>query len=763
MNDTGTGSCISKPFDEDPFYKECFIQAIALYEKANDWNISFTNYKNILFYNNSASNTNSSLIYGGLLDRCAIDDFAEQYQIKGKRPHPFKYFKEMLLDNITDSEITSKPVKLCLCNGSEIINCNQTQTGTISRGQEFNLSLVAVDQMEMPISTRVMAYLPSESYSDQSEHQINATCTVLSFKVFSAETPQNLSLYPEGPCSNQGLSQFKIIVNIDESCPVGFELSETGVECQCDSYLQNKTDITNCDINIKSVLRDGSYWIKGSHYGEIIMHPFCPLDYCYPPTDNVWVNLTIENGSDTQCAYNHAGILCGSCKEGYSLTLGSSQCRKCSNYHLFIIIPFVLAGLFLVVFLMVCNLTLASGSINGFLFYANVVISNRATFFPFQKQNVLTVFVSWLGINLGLGTCFYDGMDGFEKMWAQLSFELYSIFLILGIIILGRNVKIANLFYKYNLRPVNTLATIVMLSSEKLFRNFFLLISYTSLVHQREKNEQVWLFDPSVNYMEGKHISLAVVAFFILIAGVVLNMFLLFSKILVSKSKSVYFIEFMNAFSAPLKPNHQYWVGLLFLIRNAIYFYSGFLNGGDNPSKNLHFIFISAMTILGIKFVFVCISRYSFLGVKSSSPPTHQPLTRDQEEAVDDPSISTEKAKGGIVYNNPILDLLETSLLVNVAVLTYFTLYLRYDKGSQEILFYVSSSIVLVTFVGVLLSCTTCMLVSPRYHVNTNRATRLVSNLSRAAKCMDLLHALPRKPLFQWETKLTTIILYSYS
>lgn len=57
----------------------------------------------------------------------------------------------------------------------------------------------------------------------------------------------------------------------------------------------------------------------------------------------------------------------------------------------------------------------------------------------------------------------------------------------------------------------------------------------------------------------------------------------------------------------------------------------------------------------------------------------------------------------GIVYVNPMLDLLETSFLANLSMLTYFTLYIRGNGGNQSILFYVSSSIALVTFLGILL------------------------------------------------------------
>jgi hypothetical protein len=235
---------------------------------------------------------------------------------------------------------------------------------------------------------------------------------------------------------------------------------------------------------------------------SVIVHDYCPYDYCYPATDRVPVNLNLENGSNAQCAFHRSGRLCGSCEDGYSLTLGSSKCEHCSSYWLLLILPFGLAGIGLVVLMMACNLTLASGTISGILFYANMLVANRETFFPYQRQNVLTVFVSWLGLNFGISSCFYDGMDGFGKTWIQISFEVYLIVLVFLVIALGRNTRISALFHKYKLNPVHTLATLMMLSYEKLSRRIFSLLAFTRL-HYPNETVRVWLFDPSLTYMDG--------------------------------------------------------------------------------------------------------------------------------------------------------------------------------------------------------------------------------------------------------------------
>ena len=80
---------------------------------------------------------------------------------------------------------------------------------------------------------------------------------------------------------------------------------------------------------------------------------------------------------DEQCSHNRSGVLCGACQTNLSIVLGTSNCKKCSNVYLLLIIPFALAGVALVVLLLKCNLTVSVGHINGIIFYANIVQVNR--------------------------------------------------------------------------------------------------------------------------------------------------------------------------------------------------------------------------------------------------------------------------------------------------------------------------------------------------------------------------------------------------
>ena len=136
-------------------------------------------------------------------------------------------------------------------------------------------------------------------------------------------------------------------------------------------------------------------------------------------------NLRIQTSSV------HMNILAFSVEDA-SLAIGTSQCLKCTNIHLTLLLQFALAGLMLVLFLIVCNLTVSSGTINGLIFYAKIVPINHAFFFRTPAtsalkvfQHVLAIFIAWLNLDLGIETCFFNGMDAYIQTWLQFAFPFY--------------------------------------------------------------------------------------------------------------------------------------------------------------------------------------------------------------------------------------------------------------------------------------------------------------------------------------------------
>ena len=113
--------------------------------------------------------------------------------------------------------------------------------------------------------------------------------------------------------------------------------------------------------------------------------------------------------------------------------IGSSRCLQCPGYWLLqltaITLAAMLAGIALVAILLSLNMTVAVGSLNGLIFYVNVVYANKSILLPLEDTSLVAVFISLLNLELGVDTCYFPGMDTYAKTWLQLAFPAYVIFL----------------------------------------------------------------------------------------------------------------------------------------------------------------------------------------------------------------------------------------------------------------------------------------------------------------------------------------------
>ena len=403
-----------------------------------------------------------------------------------------------------------------------------------------------------------------------------------------------------------------------------------------------------------------------SYSQSLILHPHCPFDYCKPTTDRISIPL---NSSDLQCKNSRSGLLCGECKLGLSLALGSSKCAQCSDLHILLLFPFALAGITLVIFLLICNLTVAAGTINGLIFYANIVAVNRAIFFPPNQTDILTVFIAWLNLDLGIETCFYDGMDAYAKTWLQFIFPLY-IWSLVGLIIFASyySSRIGRLFGS---NPVAVLATLFHLSYAKLLRTMIATLFFTFLDYPNGVQVAVWLYDGNIRYLHGKHIALFLVALLTL-----LILFLPYTLLLTvgqwlqahSNRRCLHWFNnprikpFLDAYHAPYRDQHRYWTGLMLCLRCTLLLVFAFNTRAD-PSLNLLVIVTAVIGLLTL---------------------TH--FT-------------------GLIYIKLYLDILEISFILNLGILAVATYYVKFALApvSQAAAAYTSVGIAFATFIGVLL------------------------------------------------------------
>ena len=649
-------------------HSQCFFQI----QHLNSSDISDLNHT-MCFTNNSAVEAGTDL-YGGSIDSCysTLNDFIEFY---------VPIASGNVFDAITSCEskpaISSDPLNICTCSDG-VTNCSGSyhpepvypggtlEVPVIALGQR-NGTTIAVIQVTDTSKTR----LSSLEYSQN----IDNSCSTLKYTIQSRAvgTTQEMTLYAQGPCSPTQTNTLTVIVKI-KNCPPGFQLSMDQLICICAERLQHFTN--TCLVDSTTVLceHNAEFWVGYDSSNEsrgLILHPHCPFDYC--TSEETY--LAVDD-SNKQCNYNRSGLLCGRCSENLSLVLGSSRCLQCSTSYLSLLAAFAIAGIALVLLLLVLRLTVATGTINGLIFYANILAVNSVIFFqPHIKianvptgliATVLSVFIAWLNLDLGIETCFYSGMDAYVITWLQFTFPLY-VWALVGMIIVGSHYsgRVTSIFGS---NPIAVLATLFLLSYAKLLRTAIAALSYTYLKYHNNSQVTVWLHDGNVRYLNGKHIPLFTVAMVCLIfLFLPYTMLLIFGQCLQAKSQwkifslinNRYVKPFLDAYHAPYMNKHRYWTGLMLLLRFVLFLISA-VNALGDPSVNL--LAIATATILTLPTVL-----------------------------------------GSRIYKTWSLGLLETSFIINLAILAVATFYIRPSGVNQNAVTFTSVGIAFATFTGIVI------------------------------------------------------------
>ncbi len=625
----------------------------------------------LTFMNNTATGSGDTM-YGGSLENCGL---CSDYGQSGSYILGTTAFEELTSEaTISNLEVASDPLRVCICE-NKVPDCTVNSKDVAKYpGQTLSVCVVAVGQLNGVVPSVIRAvpdglYLSKEYTTQVAEN--SKKCSELQYPLNMNRTvivnSATLELYSDEPCSTSG---YPLTVQITFlPCPTGFSLSGQG-GCDCDDRLKKYTQ--DCDIANQTITRPGgsSFWVgvdrdNISDSEGLILHPHCPFDYC---TDE-----TVEfplNKADIQCRNRRSGVLCGACQSGYSLALGSSRCiSDCSNKFLGLLLPFAAAGLALVIFLFLCNITVAMGTISGLIFFANVLAINQSVFFPTGDHNIstniLTVFIAWVNLDLGIETCFSTSLDIYIRTWLQFAFPFY-IWLLVGLIVYLAEISTTFAKLLSGTNPVAVLATLFLLSYSKLLRTTMASFALTTLSYPRGDTRVVWLYDGNIGFWDGKHVALIL---FSLV--VILIFFLPYTLLLLcgqwiqsrfqlrwlSPTKQLYLKSFFDAYYAPYKDRQRYWTGLLLLVRFFVLLMSNIINiqRPQDPHTNL----------LVMVIIVSCLLAWISHGV----------------------------------YKKWYLDALEASFIFNLIILAVGTYQVRLSGGNQAALVYTSTGIAFVTFI----------------------------------------------------------------
>ena len=598
----------------------------------------------VLYFGNNSAGVAGDAVYGGNLEAC--NSVLEKTYFDGN-------------DDNT-SLITSDPSQVCFCEYGRP-QCNVTQYNvTAYRGQSFTVLAVAVGQRNGTTPTVVLAETTGTAVlGDSNELQeTGRKCTQLNYSIASQNSFEQITLSPHNGTNTGLLPDISIKVTFLD-CPIGFIQSSS--KCVCAVTPENSN--IACDIDSNNITTTG-IWI-GIADNDFVFSDNCPPGYCR--ASGVTVNLQDSYDNETNnsfpeqlCARNHSGQLCGQCRDGYSRIIGSNACRRCSNSYLALIIVFALVGVILVAFIFALNMTVSLGTINSIVFFANVLSINP---FLFVEANTSAYFVpmAFINLNLRIETCFYDGFDTFGYVLWQFVFPIYVWLLCLSLVVAAKfSQKITNLIGD-NIVP--TLATLFLLSYSKLLQITRVAIIPDTIMYANESIKYVWRLDGSLEYGKGKHLFVVIYSvLFLFLVALPFTLLLLFLPCLrrwshkrmfkwVNKIKPL-----LDAYAGPYSDSHTYWPGLLLLAR-----------------ASLVLALVTDFELFRLLITIVVVLVLFAFGLATILK--------------------------GPIYKKWYLNVLELSVLFNLAILCITTAYFTDNNQNKNPLTYTSFTIVYATFI----------------------------------------------------------------
>ena len=554
-----------------------------------------------LYYYENSAQFGGDNIYGTSLELCKYKKVEHHY-----------------LSNESISSVSSDPRQVCLCDSNGLPRCeNELQipvSKSVHPGETFNIPAIIVGgDYGTTIGIVHISFTSDEFLSVpdlKSSHQYSqwvgniSMCTHLEYTIFTKEIGENFTMHftvhynsKQGQSSTTSIdtagvqcnalkhgyySSTPTHININVlPCPMGLTLLEDPSACDCDPTL-TRGSVECSIINETGYFKwNSTLWINITDTG-FIYAKYCPLHYCDPAGRLI----DLEKEPFVQCAFNRAGRLCGGCREGHSLALGSSHCIHCPNNNgLSLIIFFAAAGFLLVFFISTLNLTLTQGLLGGLIFYANIVWTYQSVLFP-KERNInniaivfLKTFIAWLNLDFGIEICFVRGLTSYVKTWLQFAFPFY-LWAIVGLMVLTARYS-RKLTRLYGNRVVPVLTTLFLFSYMKLLRTVTSIYIFSDLIQHPEMSKTiVWSVDGRVDYFGLPHALLLAAA---LIVQIFLWLPYTLTLLLHQKLQKMSHLRifkwimslkpFFDVHFAPFKPAHRYWFGVLLLARGILYSY----------------------------------------------------------------------------------------------------------------------------------------------------------------------------------------------
>ena len=454
----------------------------------------------VIFEGNKAAKNDGNAIFSNSLESCKesrSDDFSEI----------LTHWPNFTFNGTSSSFITTGPAKIVI---------NESDWGDIQPGMKFSVNITSLDEIGQHVETPIDIGFEPEDRVYIKNSEIIASGKRIELEIFGTEkTTFNITFK-----TPRSAAPFEIVNKNLTSC--GFGFSFTRDSCTCVNIKNQDRMISRCDG--RDVYLYKNVWAypfqKAMHTDEETTQ-VCPQGYCNENCSQQKDSADCKYNYNNQCAehrnQSYKNYLCAECSSGYSVVLGSEECRDCSRTSKWwAALLLLLTVPVLVVVILWVNVDVYRWFLNSLIFYYQVV---HLLFTPqHETDDVMKAFMGVVDLRgLGvrnLGFCVHDGFNDMNKLAFNLSIPLLMIFTLILIVILTEKCP-----YSLPFEQVNTFRAVL----------FVLVLAYSDIIRitldildvveidgkKRVTNYAVW------KYLQCEHLYYAIPAFITLIVFVI--------------------------------------------------------------------------------------------------------------------------------------------------------------------------------------------------------------------------------------------------
>ena len=386
-----------------------------------------------------------------------------------------------------------------------IIDDPQSGPYDIAPGEEFSLNITAFDRLGRAIPTLLASKPSADGMGENISSVIGQTgywfipgTTQAPITVYGVYNQENISITV---FAIDSLSQTEFTVNL-LNCTYGFVYQPSS--CICEPKLEDT--VVSCNSSSKTLSVPSDKWVGPGPKGKLVVTNCIQADYC-----RLGSKVVKPPDFDSQCTkgFNRTGLLCGKCIDGYSSVFGTNRCKECTNVNLIWILILACAGVGIVLAISFFKISITGGYLNGMLFYSNVVSLYLPFFTAGTSVSQIFVFIAFLNLDLGIESCFYNGMDPLTRAGLQFVFPAYLWILMLCITLLARKSdRIARRFSRSGFSASKLFATLMLMSYSSLTETCIEILGFVAVPTISGDVYYRWRVDPNQTYFHGAHIPL---------------------------------------------------------------------------------------------------------------------------------------------------------------------------------------------------------------------------------------------------------------